>query len=83
MQHMQALLQSVIKEKPPDPYTFMIRVLENSRSAMEGATYQKTHQPRQRPASAPRTGSTPKMAQSTKIHQDAEATTNFEENLVF
>lgn len=37
MDVMQALLQSVIKEKPVDPYSYMIRVLENTRSAALGA----------------------------------------------
>lgn len=37
MEVMQILLQSVIKDKPSDPYSYMIGVLENSRNAQKGA----------------------------------------------
>jgi hypothetical protein len=50
MDVMQTLLQGMIKEKPDDPYSYMIRVLENSRNASAGAAQPV---PRQRPSSAP------------------------------
>lgn len=37
MDVMQVLLQSVIKDKPEDPYAYMIGVLENSRNVASGA----------------------------------------------
>eukprot|EP00929_Paragymnodinium_shiwhaense_P038365 TRINITY_DN20271_c0_g1_i1.p1 TRINITY_DN20271_c0_g1~~TRINITY_DN20271_c0_g1_i1.p1 ORF type:complete len:736 (+),score=192.28 TRINITY_DN20271_c0_g1_i1:195-2402(+) len=40
---MQTLLQAVIKEKPADPYGYMIRVLQNSSKAAQGKRSQRPH----------------------------------------
>eukprot|EP00427_Karlodinium_veneficum_P000939 CAMPEP_0169150452 /NCGR_PEP_ID=MMETSP1015-20121227/50200_1 /TAXON_ID=342587 /ORGANISM="Karlodinium micrum, Strain CCMP2283" /LENGTH=1069 /DNA_ID=CAMNT_0009219605 /DNA_START=14 /DNA_END=3223 /DNA_ORIENTATION=+ len=62
METMQTMLQGVLKEKPADPYAYMMRILENSRNAAAGAAQ---HKQRQRPASAlARTGPAPKKLQS-------------------
>mmetsp|Transcript_52199 Transcript_52199/g.124427 ORF Transcript_52199/g.124427 Transcript_52199/m.124427 type:complete len:536 (-) Transcript_52199:96-1703(-) len=57
---MQGLLQGLIKEKPMDPYAYMIQVLVNSQNAMLGRTLPGQQQPRagpqqqrERPPTAP------------------------------
>lgn len=47
---MQTLLQAVIKEKPVDPYGYMIRVLQNSAKAAQGKRSNRPH------SASPRTG---------------------------
>mmetsp|Transcript_57121 Transcript_57121/g.107316 ORF Transcript_57121/g.107316 Transcript_57121/m.107316 type:complete len:964 (-) Transcript_57121:213-3104(-) len=45
---MQKLLQALIKEKPQDPYEYMVQVLQNTRNAAAGGSRRQA-----RPASAP------------------------------
>jgi len=80
MEVMQVLLQSVIKDKPADPYTYMMGVLKNTRDAaaakLEGWSPKPEQAPlqapRQRPASAQaRTGPAPNELEIPKAKASA------------